>query len=107
MKKICVLGAGSWGSALALSLAKKGYSITMWTLNQEQADKINTTKENIKSEKQLNRSTFFTSIRLFTQKTNGKGSQLFPVRLISNVLLPYFSAGRASISLFDPTIRLS
>lgn len=47
MKKICVLGAGSWGSALALSLAKKGYSITMWTLNQEQADKINTTKENI------------------------------------------------------------
>ncbi|MBC5995973.1 NAD(P)H-dependent glycerol-3-phosphate dehydrogenase [Romboutsia ilealis] len=47
MKKICVLGAGSWGSALALSLAKKGYNVMMWTLSQEQADKINTTKENI------------------------------------------------------------
>ncbi len=47
MQKICVLGAGSWGSALALSLAKKGYNVTMWTLSQEQADKINSTKENI------------------------------------------------------------
>ena len=40
MKKICVLGAGSWGSALALSLAKKGYNVMMWTLSQGQADKI-------------------------------------------------------------------
>lgn len=47
MEKLTVLGAGSWGSALALSLAKKGYNVTMWTLNQEQADKINKTKENI------------------------------------------------------------
>ena len=47
MNKICVLGAGSWGSALALSLAKKGYDVTMWTLSQEQADKVNLTKENI------------------------------------------------------------
>ena len=47
MQKICVLGAGSWGSALALSLAKKGYNVTMWTLSQEQADKINSTKENM------------------------------------------------------------
>ena len=47
MNKICVLGAGSWGSALALSLAKKGYDVTMWTLSQEQANKVNLTKENI------------------------------------------------------------
>lgn len=47
MEKISVLGAGSWGSALALSLAKKGYNVTMWTLSQQQADKINTTKENM------------------------------------------------------------
>ncbi|WP_122638370.1 MULTISPECIES: NAD(P)H-dependent glycerol-3-phosphate dehydrogenase [unclassified Romboutsia] len=47
MEKLTVLGAGSWGSALALGLAKKGYNVTMWTLNQEQADKINKTKENI------------------------------------------------------------
>lgn len=47
MEKICVLGAGSWGSALALVLAKKGYEVSMWTLNEEQAKKINKTKENI------------------------------------------------------------
>lgn len=47
MEKVCVLGAGSWGSALALVLAKKGYEVIMWTLSKEQADKINNTKENI------------------------------------------------------------
>ncbi|MGL5314882.1 MAG: NAD(P)H-dependent glycerol-3-phosphate dehydrogenase [Peptostreptococcaceae bacterium] len=47
MEKICVLGAGSWGSALSLVLAKKGYDVSLWTLNEEQADKMNKTKENI------------------------------------------------------------
>ncbi|RDY24920.1 NAD(P)H-dependent glycerol-3-phosphate dehydrogenase [Romboutsia maritimum] len=47
MEKVCVLGAGSWGSALALGLAKKGYKVNMWTLKEEQAQKINKTKENI------------------------------------------------------------
>lgn len=47
MEKICILGAGSWGSALALVLAKKGYEVNMWTLNEEQANKINKTRENI------------------------------------------------------------
>ena len=47
MEKICVLGAGSWGSALALVLAKKGYEVSLWTLNENQANKINKTKENI------------------------------------------------------------
>lgn len=46
MEKMCVLGAGSWGSALALGLAKKGYEVSIWTLNEEQANKINKTKEN-------------------------------------------------------------
>ena len=47
MEKVCVLGAGSWGSALALVLAKKGYEVFMWTLSEEQANKINDTRENI------------------------------------------------------------
>ena len=47
MEKVCVLGAGSWGSALALVLAKNGYDVHMWTLNEEQAKNINKTKENI------------------------------------------------------------
>lgn len=47
MEKVCVLGTGSWGSALGLTLAKKGYEVVMWTLSEEQANKINSTKENI------------------------------------------------------------
>ena len=47
MEKICVLGAGSWGTALALVVAKKGYNVSMWTLNEEQCNKINKDKENI------------------------------------------------------------
>lgn len=47
MNKVCVLGAGSWGTALALVVAKKGYNVSMWTLNEEQCNKINKDKENI------------------------------------------------------------
>ncbi|MGL5714673.1 MAG: NAD(P)H-dependent glycerol-3-phosphate dehydrogenase, partial [Paraclostridium sp.] len=47
MEKVCVLGAGSWGTALALVVAKKGYEVSMWTLNEEQCNKINKTRENI------------------------------------------------------------
>lgn len=47
MEKICVLGAGSWGTALALVVAKKGYNVSMWTLNEEQCEKINQTRENV------------------------------------------------------------
>ena len=46
MDKVCVLGAGSWGSALALVLAKNGYDVSLWTRDNEQADGINKTKEN-------------------------------------------------------------
>ena len=52
MEKVCVLGTGSWGSALGLTLAKKGYEVSMWTLNEEQAKRINKTKENIHNIKQ-------------------------------------------------------
>ena len=47
MEKVCVLGAGSWGTPLALVVAKKGYNVSMWTLNEEQCNKINKDKENI------------------------------------------------------------
>ncbi|CEP91233.1 glycerol-3-phosphate dehydrogenase (NAD(P)) (NAD(P)H-dependent glycerol-3-phosphate dehydrogenase) [[Clostridium] sordellii] len=46
MEKICVLGAGSWGTALALVVAKKGYDVSMWTLNEKQCEAIKETREN-------------------------------------------------------------
>lgn len=47
MNKVSVLGAGSWGSALALVLAKNGFDVSMWTLNEEQCNYINKNRENV------------------------------------------------------------
>ncbi|WAW15609.1 NAD(P)H-dependent glycerol-3-phosphate dehydrogenase [Peptostreptococcus equinus] len=41
MNKVCVLGAGSWGSALAMVLASNNNDVFIWTRRQEQADEIN------------------------------------------------------------------
>ena len=46
MMKVCVIGAGSWGSALALSLYKNGHQIHIWTKDIEQVEEINDTRQN-------------------------------------------------------------
>lgn len=46
MEKMCVIGAGSWGSALALSLHKNGHKVYMWTRDVKQVEEINNTREN-------------------------------------------------------------
>lgn len=39
-KKICVIGAGSWGLALALLLHDKGCEVTVWCYREEEKDTI-------------------------------------------------------------------
>lgn len=48
MKRVAVLGAGSWGTALAIVLADNGHHVKLWTHRKEQAKEINETKENSK-----------------------------------------------------------
>lgn len=36
MKKICILGAGSWGTALAILLNKNGHQVTVWSIDPEE-----------------------------------------------------------------------
>ena len=48
MQKMCVIGAGSWGSALALSLHKNNHKVFMWTRDVEQVEEIHKTKINSK-----------------------------------------------------------
>lgn len=40
LSKIAILGAGSWGTALANHLAKKGYGVTLWMRESEIAESI-------------------------------------------------------------------
>ncbi|MCG8501000.1 MAG: NAD(P)H-dependent glycerol-3-phosphate dehydrogenase [Firmicutes bacterium] len=46
-KKISVLGSGSWGTALAVMLSKKGYEITLWSWFEEESKKLAKAKENL------------------------------------------------------------
>ncbi len=46
--KACVLGGGSFGTALALVLGSKGYQVSVWVRSQAQAESVNVARENIK-----------------------------------------------------------
>lgn len=48
MRKIAVLGGGSWGTALAISLAKKGIGVDLWCRNAEQAMQMAESRCNMK-----------------------------------------------------------
>lgn len=41
MRKIAIIGSGSWGVALAIHLAKLGNQVKIWSFMQEEADLIN------------------------------------------------------------------
>jgi len=44
--KVAVIGAGSWGTALALLLARKGVAVTLWAHGQEHVDQLRLCREN-------------------------------------------------------------
>ncbi len=45
-QSITVVGGGSWGTALALHLARKEFSVSMWVYEEEVAEDINARHEN-------------------------------------------------------------
>lgn len=45
MKKIAVIGSGSWGVALSMHLVKQGHSVKMWSFNEKEKDEINNEKK--------------------------------------------------------------
>ena len=40
MKKVCVLGDGAWGTAVATLLAHNGYQVALWCYNPENAQQL-------------------------------------------------------------------
>ena len=46
MKRVAVIGAGSWGTALAAVLAKKGHDVHLWAFEAEVAEQITRGQEN-------------------------------------------------------------
>ncbi len=48
MKKIGVIGAGSWGTALAITLSGKGHQVKIWDINQEHVEELEKNRENVR-----------------------------------------------------------
>jgi len=48
MKKIGVIGAGSWGTALAVTLSDKGHRVKIWDLNAEHLSECAENRENVR-----------------------------------------------------------
>jgi glycerol-3-phosphate dehydrogenase (NAD(P)+) len=46
MKRIAVIGAGSWGTALAIVAARKGHQVQLWSRNQRVVEGINRQHQN-------------------------------------------------------------
>jgi glycerol-3-phosphate dehydrogenase (NAD(P)+) len=46
MEKVVVMGAGSWGTALAILLAKKGFEVLMWEYKEDRAEQLKKERTN-------------------------------------------------------------
>lgn len=44
MARIGILGAGSWGTALAILLHDNGHDVTVWSIHEKEAEMLNTTR---------------------------------------------------------------
>lgn len=49
MSNISLLGAGTWGSALAIVLANKGHNVTIWTKIENEAKMLDSNRKNMKN----------------------------------------------------------
>ena len=45
MKKICIIGSGSWGCALAIHTANLGHKVKIWSFTEEETNAINNEKK--------------------------------------------------------------
>ena len=45
MKKIAIIGSGSWGAALGIYLANHGHSVKMWSFSEDEKNMINNEKK--------------------------------------------------------------
>lgn len=53
MPQLTILGAGSWGSALAMVLAENGHEVTLWSHNEYHAQMMQETRQNTRYLEQL------------------------------------------------------
>ena len=47
MRKIGIIGAGSWGTALAVNLAKNNHAVTIWSIMEDEIKMLEEHREHI------------------------------------------------------------
>src|SRR4029079_5271891 len=47
LRALAILGAGGWGTALAVLWSKQGNDITLWGHNAERTERVRATRENL------------------------------------------------------------
>ena len=47
MKKIGIIGAGSWGTALAVNLARNNHQVTIWSIMEDEIKMLNEHREHL------------------------------------------------------------
>lgn len=47
MKKVGIIGAGSWGTALAVNLTRNGHAVTIWSIMEDEINMLNENREHL------------------------------------------------------------
>ena len=47
MANVGIMGAGSWGTALALLLHKNGHQVTVWSISEEEVEMLSERREHV------------------------------------------------------------
>ncbi|MGC4097475.1 MAG: NAD(P)H-dependent glycerol-3-phosphate dehydrogenase [Nitrospira sp.] len=97
IKKIGVIGAGAWGTALAKHLAEKGLEVRLWAYEHDVVDAINASHENPVFLKGVSLPPSLTATSSLVDAVNGCDGVLFAVpshitRSVLHRLAPCFSA---------------
>lgn len=91
---IAILGTGSWGTALGISLAKNGHNVTMWGRNPEKVKEIQETRINKPYLPNINLPSNMTFTHDIKSATEDKDVVVFSVstqsfRTVLNQVKPY------------------
>ncbi len=79
MSKIAIIGAGSWGTALATVVSGKGHDVFMWTRSDEQRGSMRKHKENVKYLPEIKFDDNITICETIEESISGADAVLFSV----------------------------
>jgi len=84
IKKVAIIGAGSWGTALSILLANKGIEVNLWAYEEEVFNQINSTRQN---KRYLPNITLPSNIQVFNDKEQSiRGTDLVVLAVSSQAV---------------------